>query len=263
MSHESFHSFMLEIGAKKHAVSSTPFNLYLLGEQHLLIHFITLNTFTNTTVPINFFQQLSAQSPLIQHRIVHVWEDFWITKQELIKLRIRSLLGLNRKIHARQTEVVRLNKIEATQFLDNYHLQQSTSAYYKLGLVYANKLIAVATFSKARTMYDGPVYYRSYELERFATVEGLHIVGGLSKMISHFRQLTNAAHIMTYADRDWSIGNSYIKLGFVCTEETPPAHFLIEKATYARFFNKQIHSNREQYWHVWNAGSLKFVADWT
>lgn len=260
MNHESFHIFMRELGAEKHVISTSPFDLYLFAEHHLLIHFINLDTFENNQLSGNFFESLSRKSPLIHHRIIHVWEDLWITRNELIRQRIRSLIGANRKKHARQTTVVRINKTQAAQFLQQHHLQLSTSAYYKLGLVSQENLLAVATFGKARTMYDGPVYYRSYELERFATEGGIHVVGGLSKLLNHFSRLTQATHIMTYADRDWSSGNSYLKLGFSCVEEIPPVPFMVRRSDYTRFFDKQITTHREQYIQVWNAGSLKFVS---
>jgi hypothetical protein len=167
---------------------------------------------------------------------------------------------LAKKIHARKTDIVKLNKLQAGDFLNQYHLQGSTSAYYKYGLIHEGELVAVATFSKARTMYDGPVYYRSYELERFASKAGINIVGGLSKLFQHFIKTNHVKHIMTYADRDWSTGESYLKIGFKLIEETHPQCFYIDETTITRFTESQILTPNNKL-KIYNSGSLKFIWD--
>jgi len=260
MAVELFSEFIQQIGAQKHATQASPFHLYFFEEKKLLIHFIDLITFKKNPLHETFFLNLSSNTNLNHHYIIHVWEDIWIQKTDLVKLRIQSIIGLAIKIHARKTEIVKLNKLQAVAFLDQYHLQGSTSAYYKYGLIHEGELVAVATFSKARTMYDGPVYYRSYELERFASKAGLNIVGGLSKLIQHFIKTNHAKHLMTYADRDWSAGESYLKVGFKLVEVTVPQIFYIDELNQTRLNENKI-ANRENKIKIHNAGSLKFVYD--
>ncbi len=260
MAVELFSEFMQQIGAQKHATRSSPFHLYLFEEKKLLIHFIDFITYKKNPLPETFFSNLSSNTNLIDHHIIHVWEDIWTQKKDLIKLRLQSIIGMAKKIHARKTEIVRMNKLQAAEFLNQYHLQGSTSAYYKYGLTHEDELVAVATFSKARTMYDGPVYYRSYELERFASKAGVNIVGGLSKLMQHFIKTNQAKHLMTYADRDWSTGESYLKIGFKLIEETPPQSFCIDETTLTRYTDKQILAANNKV-KIYNSGSLKFVWD--
>lgn len=260
MAVELFSGFMQQIGAQKHVTHASPFAMYIFEERKLIIHFIDLNTHKNQNLPDSFFSNLSRKTNIIHHHVIHVWEDIWIHKTELVKLRIQSIIGLAKKIHARQTEVIRINKQQTQGFLNQHHLQGATSAYYKLGLMFKNELVAVATFSKARTMYDGPVYYRSYELERFASKGGTNIVGGLSKLMQHFIKINQVQHLMTYADRDWSTGEGYLKIGFKLVEETPPQVLFIDELSFMRYSNKQI-TNLEHKIKIHNAGSLKFVWD--
>ena len=256
---EAFETYMERIGGEKLRVHDTPFQVFSIPSPSLLIHYPKAegcNTFSST-----FFCEWLNKHQQNNTKVIHVWHDRWIAQPQLITYRIQSLLGKNKRVFARQTEVVRLDKKTADSFLNQYHLQGSTNAYYKLGLMHQNQLIAVATFSKARTMYDGPVYYRSYELERFVTNPQLNVVGGLSKLLKYFCELTSAKHIMTYADRDWSDGNSYLKIGFKLHEVTPPQLFWIDTTTQQRFFAKEIQSENEGLIPVYNTGSLKFIWD--
>lgn len=260
MEADLFHQFMLQIGAVKHVTHASPFAMYMIEERKIILHFIDLNTYKNQQLPDDFFVNLSHKTSTINHHVIHVWEDIWIHKTDLVKARIQSIIGQAKKIHARQTEVVRIDKQQAQLFLNQNHLQGVTSAYYKFGLMFKEELVAVATFSKARTMYDGPVYYRSYELERFASKAGTNVVGGLSKLLQHFIKSNHAQHIMTYADRDWSTGESYLKVGFNWVEETAPQVFYIDELNQSRITENQI-TNSQNKIKIHNAGSIKFVYD--
>lgn len=255
-----FGNFMMELGAKPHVLHGSPFDVYFFDEQKILFHFIELQKFKQKKLPLHFFSDLTHKTSAIHHKIIHVWEDVWLTNDATVKSRIKSILGYNKKIHARQTQVVRLDKLEATNFLNNNHLQKATGAYYKFGLKWNDKLIAVATFSKARTMYDGPVYYRSFELERFATLAQTNVVGGFSKLVHFFCKNMHVQHIMTYADRDWSQGESYNLLGFTLVEATEPQQFFLHESTLQRTVATQQIAPLNSI-KIWNAGSLKFVLD--
>ncbi|MBP9688409.1 MAG: hypothetical protein KBE91_02270 [Bacteroidia bacterium] len=256
----SFEQYMFSINAILFASKQTPFTLYKLEQHNIIIQFIRIEEFKNTAISLNFFTNFAEQFVTQKYKVINIWEDVWKLKPEQVKQRIKSLLGFSQKIHARQTQVVRLNKLQASTFLRLNHLQGDTNAYYKFGLKFNDEIVAVATFSKARTMYDGPVYYRSFELERFANKLGLNVVGGFSKLISNFILTTHAKHIMTYADCDWSTGESYLKLGFNLIEKSPPNIFFLNENTLARVAEKQ-ENKAASFLKIWNAGSLKFVLD--
>jgi hypothetical protein len=260
MEADLFHQFMLQIRAVKHVTHVSPFAMYLIEERKIIFQFIDYNTYKNQQLPDDFFVDLSRKTSTINHQVINIWEDVWMHKTDLVKARILSIIGQAQKIHARQTKVVRIDKQQAQFFLSQNHLQGVTSAYYKFGLIFKEELVAVATFSKARIMYDGPVYYRSYELERFASKAGTNVVGGLSKLMKHFIKINHAQHIMTYADRDWSSGESYLKIGFNWVEETVPQLFYIDELNQSRLAENQI-TNSQNKIRIHNAGSIKFVYD--
>jgi hypothetical protein len=210
------------------------------------------------------FDETSYIIPTTSQDYIVIWQDQWQLKKEIIISRIEAAIGISNKIHARQTQVVRLDKHIAQHFLETYHLQGSTSAYYKYGLVYQDEIVAVATFSKARVMYDGPVYYRSYELERIASKGNMVVVGGLSKLIKYFINQHNVVHIMTYVDAAWGEGGAFEKIGFTKYARMQPNVYYVNNQTFERivqhvFVSKQIHTNT---WSkILNLGSYKMVYD--
>ncbi len=195
------------------------------------------------------------------HVVITVWEDEWLNHREIILSRIKSMLTVRKRIHARATTIERIDKKTADLFLEQNHLQGSTSAYYKYGLKVGDELVAVATFGKSRIMTDGPVYYRSYELERYCSKLNITVTGGLGKLLQHFIKTHHAKHIMTYADAAWGKGESYLKLGFEWLGYGKPQHFYIIN-------NKRYAANRlplqikeEQCLKVFNNGTIKYILD--
>lgn len=191
--------------------------------------------------------------------VVQIWEDQWFSGRTIVQNRLRSMMGLGKRMHARSMKVVRIDKQTANAFLNRYHLQGSTAAYYKLGLYAGTDLVAVATFSKARIMRDKIVPYRSYEWERFATAGDLAIRGGLAKMFTFFTEMVNPAHVMTYIDKDWSTGRGFEAIGFRKETEIEPRQYYVKPGEWKRF--REYRSPDEGYSMVYNSGSIRMVKD--
>lgn len=265
MVNKEFDVLMQETGALKIKTNETPFALYQSSRPGVFFHYIDFETYRAVKPRAGFLADLFSTFKSENLKIITIWEDLWHARQDLVRARVLSIIGQRQRVHARQTKVLRLDKALASAFLLENHLQGPTSAYYKFGLMWKDELVAVATFSKARTMYDGPVYYRSYELERFASRKGITVTGGLGKLLSHFITETHAAHIMTYADADWGWGEGYLKLGFKLTGKSEPHHFVIDE-------QGQRHAAQHAPWNqraqkekglltIAGTGSLKFVLE--
>ena len=161
-----------------------------------------------------------------QHKIqlIHVWEDDWSDKQEIIKSRLNSLLGVNNPVYARKTTIVKLQSKETTEFLEQNHLQGACRASIHYGLMYNNHLVAVMTFGKARfsKRYE-------YELLRYCSVLNSNVVGGASKLFKHFINEHNPSSVISYANKEWSRGELYKKLGFEFSHDSAPSYYYIDR----------------------------------
>ncbi len=199
---------------------------------HFFIHLIAVG---HHFVPAELIALQEEYQERGQH-LVHLWEDVWLSKRDQVLSRFMSFLGLNKSFHGRKAKIETLDQKQTLNFFDTYHLQGYVRAKYSYGLVTDGALIAVASFSDARPMKSKGADYQSAELVRFASKDGLTIVGGLSKLIKHFSKQLKINDLMTYADRDWSLGKGYDKLGFTFSAATSPGILYVNATTLVRYF---------------------------
>jgi hypothetical protein len=170
---------------------------------------------------------------------------------------LKSKLGLNRKIFARNCIVTKINQIEGSAFVHSYHLLDKVTYSYYVGLKYLDELIAVAAFSKGRKLNRLKADERSYELIRFCCKDGYTITGGLSKVMNYFVEEKNAAHMMTYTDNMLGEASSFEKIGFKRIEIKTPLSFSIDATNFKKLLPDD---NKYQHSYVFtNLGNTKWV----
>ncbi|MEY4003214.1 MAG: hypothetical protein RIT07_1256 [Bacteroidota bacterium] len=190
--------------------------------------------------------------------IIH--EDVWKFRSNAVINRLKALTGQTQRIHGRACKIKRIDKITAAAFLENYHTAGHINSYYKYGIYFNQELLGVALFAKRRTFLtnDKSATYHSSELTRFACKTGIRIVGGLEKVIQAFCLQYNIAHLMTYADREWTDGKTYFSLGFVKTGFTPPLTFWASIKTGERLLYNDKNTQQQDDWSLKrNLGNLK------
>ena len=162
------------------------------------------------------------------YRLIHVFEDEWLKKKEIVKSRLKSIFGVtDKKIFARKCDVREMKVEESRKFLDENHLQGNTGATDRFGLYCKNELVAVMTFGKQRKSLGGKSTEGVYELVRFCPKMGISVVGGASKLLKHFIRTRCPKKIITYADKRWSDGELYFALGFQWTHDSKPNYFYV------------------------------------
>lgn len=159
-------------------------------------------------------------------RLIHIFEDEWLYKQDIVKSRLMNILGMTtNKIHARKTKIKEVSAKESSTFLSTNHLQGPTSSIIRYGLYYGEELVSIMLFNKSRlgvgSRHDG------YELTRFASKLDTNIIGGADKLLKHFIRTHQPTKIISYADRRWSQGELYIKLGFSVKNINKPNYWYI------------------------------------
>lgn len=207
---------------------------------------------------------------------IRLWEDIWFARTDLVKSRLSSILGISQRIPGRVTQVKKIVKPVSEVFLEQNHLQGAVSARIHYGLYLPKRyfrvldadfqfdkrseeiLVAVATFSHPRTfLFDGQPF-KSYELIRFASLKFTTVVGGFDKLLKTFSKEYNPGDIMTYADLEWSEGESYERLGFEKMLDKPPMAFWLDIDHDIRYAKNRAPDNGHMV-EVFNAGSRKFV----
>lgn len=154
-------------------------------------------------------------------QLIHIFENEWIYKQDIVKSRIKNLLGIyDHTMFARKCTVVDVSSKLARDFYDKNHIQGRVNASINYGLEHDNEIVAMMSFGKSR-------FSKKYEWEllRFCTKLGCHVPGGASKLLKHFERSCCPASVVSYADRRWSTGNMYLKLGFVFDHASSPDYW--------------------------------------
>lgn len=162
-------------------------------------------------------------------QLIHVFEDEWIEKQDIVKSRIRNLLGsYDTTIYARKCNVVELDSKTANRFIDENHIQGKCGSSVRLGLEFNGDIVSVMTFGRSR-------FTRTceWELLRFCNKLGHHVVGGAGKLLKFFERNFRPTSIVSYADRRWSVGNLYRRLGFTEDHISKPDYWYVKNG--ARF----------------------------
>lgn len=206
--------------------------------------------------------QVAFQLKSVQ--LVQLWEDVWRTRQHQVLGRISSILGLNVRLHGRKGTVTVIDQKLADDFLNQNHIQATAKAKYRFGLEIDGKLVAVACFSNARYMTRISKGYRSVELIRFATLMGFTVIGGFTKLLKHLIKEIAPNDVMSYADRDWSLGNAYEQSGFKLEAVTPPSPIWLDKEALIRYFPHRLPANSgstlaSDLMPIFNTGNLKYI----
>ena len=211
-------------------------------------------------------------------QLIHIWEDDWVYKHEIVKSIILNKLNktLN-KIYARKCEVKEINDNKIVKiFLDENHIQGFVGSNVKIGLFFENELVSLMTFGKPRkNMNSISKNENEYEMLRFCNKLNTNVVGGASKIFKYFLNNFNPKQITTYADRSHSNGNLYKQLGFNFIHITSPNYYyIIDGVRYYRFgFRKDIlikqgfDKNKSEHeimlerkkYRIYNTGNYKYV----
>lgn len=220
----------------------TPFSTLYLPEKKIAFHIVSLNVPLLSATESTFFYDWATHAEQQGIQPIHIWEDRWLMQKDIIVSQLASQAKNTSTIFARNTLVQRVTQPVADDFLNEHHLGGSPRARTKYGLFHkkTNLLLGVATFSAPRKFYRDGKEFRSYELIRYGSAKGTTITGGLSKLLKTFIKEVKPDDIMTYADRDWWSGKSYVPLGFKMIEHTPPLQFWIHPEEKIRYTGNQL-----------------------
>ena len=183
----------------------------------------------------------SADNDVSKISIIHLHEDVWHSKTDIVQNRLRIRLGGSNssqcsRVFARKTTARRIDAGTAIPFLQNNHLWGATKARFYYGLYLPAKgnfqediLVAVGTFSNKRSTYRGIEKARSVELIRFCTRSDGVVVGGITKLIGAFLKDQHPIdNIVTVVDRDWGPGDGWHSIGFSSLHVSAPLLMVVK-----------------------------------
>jgi len=201
-------------------------------------------------------------------RIIHIWEDDWKNKQEILKSQIRNWIGkAQNRIFGRKCQIKFVDNNISKTFLDLNHIQGSDKSIVRIGLFHKDELVSIMTFDN----FEGRIKMKDggWNLSRFCNKKSHVIIGGASKLFKFFKDNYKPSRIISYADRSWSKGGLYNELGFsVVNKSSPYYKYLIGgiRKHKSNFRKSNLNTNLSETTEmknrnipkIWDCGKIKF-----
>lgn len=201
--------------------------------------------------------------------LIQIWEDQWQNQRDIIKDIIAARLGIipGEKIYARKCEIRDVSTADYREFCNKYHIQGYRSASVKLGLYYNNELVQIASFNRARTYGNNAADKYEWEWIRGCISSNNKVIGGTSKLLTHFIKLYHPKNILCFSDWNLFSGKGYEEAGFQFEGFTGPDKFYVTNSSKLVRINRNPYAY-QQYKHMvaegklfecYGCGSKKFV----
>ena len=143
-------------------------------------------------------------------RLLQFWDSELADSFDLCVAMVKAITGGNSKVGARQCVLGVVSSAHAKAFMTSNHLAGFRPGTH-IGLWRDGALLAVATY--------GSSYFRKdcVELIRFASLQGVTVVGGFSKLIKAI-----PGTLVSYSDNRYSRGGVYAASGFRLDRDGAP-----------------------------------------
>lgn len=160
-------------------------------------------------------------------RLVTLFEDEWLNKQEQVKNFLKSILNVyDYRIYARKCRIKIIQDKKITmEFLEKNHIQGRAPHKISIGLYYESQLVGLITGNRHHRKNN-----ESLVLNRLVFKDGYQIVGGASKLLKYLKLYAKNegySKLISWSDNRWSQGNVYKKIGFLLEEELNPDYSYI------------------------------------
>ena len=177
----------------------------------------------------NYHYDKTEKCEQIDIKLIHIYEDQWLYKQDIVKSRLSNLFNNSKNVYARECEVQKISDNQIKEFLEENHLQGHCASKYRYGLFHNDELVSVMSFGSLRKNLGQNIKEGHFELLRFANKQYINVVGGASRLLKRFISDQSPVSILSYADRSWSSeGKSlYNTLGFEFIGKTKPNYYYV------------------------------------
>lgn len=211
------------------------------------------------------------------YRLLTIFEDEFLDNKQMVFSRLLNILNVTnnlKRIYARKCKIMPIPVPEARTFCIENHMQGYTGSSIKLGAFYKGQLVSVMMLAKPsiakgyKKQVDGV-----YELSRFCSKKEHIVVGVASKFLTFFKKNYQCSSIFTFADRRWSDGNLYEKIGFSYVSATVPNYWYFKnKKRLHRFALRKTKNDpieltereirKQEGWNrIWDCGNLKYAME--
>ena len=203
--------------SRRNLIHPYEIDLYI-PEKNLAIEFNGIFWHSTVFKDRNYHQKKSLMCKDKGIKLIHVWEDDWDNKKEIVQNKIAFSLGISERIYARKCDIVYPSTKKIREFYNTNHIQGFVRATTHIGLEYGGELVACVSFLDTG---DG-----IFDLNRYATSKS--VVGGFTRLLREFKKSFEWDTIFTFAHLDYSHGNLYGVAGFDKIRITEPGLWYVK-----------------------------------
>ncbi len=201
----------------------------------------------------NYHLEKSLECRIKNIHLIHIWEDEWIFKQNIIKSIILNKLGLIKyKIYARKCDIRIIKDVKIIEnFLNSNHIDGYIENKINLGLYYNNDLVSVMCFDYTNK--------KNMKLSRFCNKINCNVIGSATKLFKYFIKNYTFEKLESFSDFRLFEGNIYENLGFEKYELSKPSYFWCKGINrYESTFKNVKNAISDGYYRIFNCGYYKF-----
>jgi len=176
----------------------------------------------------NFHLNKTKFFQILDISLIHIWEDDWAHKRDIIKSIISNKIGLTtNRIGARKCQIREVDNNLVRDFLNGNHIQGFVGSKVKLGLFYEDELVSLMTFGNLRRSLGQKSKGDHWELLRFCNKLNTQVIGGASKLFRYFLKNFVVGQIISFCDYSRSTGELYKKIGFNFSHLSQPNYYYV------------------------------------
>lgn len=149
-------------------------------------------------------------------QLIHIFENEWMQKQQIVKSNIKSLLGIYRKtIDSTACTICQVDKRISNEFQLANHIQGSVNAKIHIGLYNSDELVSLMTFDNVDEL-------NNWKILRFCNKLGYNVIESAKSLLDFFENTIFPNRTYITVDRRWNQEKTYTDLGFTLQHITKP-----------------------------------------
>jgi len=183
-------------------------------------------------------------------KILHIWEDDWLLRPDIVKNVIIDKLGIGKvhNISASNCTISTLTSNELNSYIYNNTIEYINGSNISIGLRYNNDLVSVMSFNITNNLNT---------LALFSDKLTYNIDNSGTTLFNYFIDNYSPNNLVAYIDNDYyrMDSNYLLDLGFVFEKAIEPTYYLCKNQ---RRFTRDDIINMCDYYKVYNSGILKY-----
>lgn len=195
--------------------------------------------------------------------LLHIFQDEWRDKREIVESMIINRLGLSKKVWARKCSIVKIDNKRSKKFFDDNHIDGDSRGMATYALEFEGNLISAIKLRKPHSKkWSGFL-----EIARYACVKGVDVIGGHSRLINYIRN-NHPERLISYVDtRFGGVGRHCEKSGMILDHISKHSFWWTDRENrFNRLYCKATKENSEfeealsrKLLKIWGCSNLVYV----